>query len=52
LNDTLKRLEKYSYAIGQVQHMSFIDRLLNRLPEEIKELKAGSEEIKKENDEN
>ena len=49
LNDTLKRLEKYSFAIGQVQSMSFIDRLLNRLPEEIKELSAGTED-KKEND--
>lgn len=48
LNDTLKRLEKYSYAIGQVQNMSFIDRLLNRLPEEIKQLKAGGEEKKEE----
>ena len=44
LNDTLKRLEKYSYAIGQVQNMSFIDRLFNRLPEQIKML----EPIKKE----
>lgn len=42
LNDTLKRLEKYSFAIGQVQNMSFIDRVFNRLPEQIKELQPGS----------
>ena len=44
LNDTLKRLEKYGFAIGQVKNMSFIDRVLNRLPEEIKELQPGKEE--------
>ncbi len=44
LNDTLKRLEKYSFAIGQVKNMSFIDRLFNRLPEEIKQLQPGKEE--------
>ena len=43
LNNTLKRLEKYSYAIGQVQNMSFLDRLYNRLPEQIKELQSGEE---------
>lgn len=43
LNETLKRLEKYSYAIGQVQHMNIIDRLLNRLPEQIKELQPASD---------
>ena len=44
LNDTLKRLEKYSFAIGQVKNMGFIDRLFNRLPAEIKELQPGKEE--------
>lgn len=44
LNDTLKRLERYSFAIGQVKNMSFIDRLFNRLPVEIKELQPGKDE--------
>ncbi|WP_461436410.1 hypothetical protein, partial [Methanosphaera sp.] len=44
LNNTLKRLEKYSFAIGQVKNMSFIDRIFNRLPEEIKELQPGKDE--------
>lgn len=44
LNDTLKRLEKYSFAIGQVKNMSFLDRLFNRLPEEIKTLQPGKNE--------
>ena len=44
LNDTLKRLEKYSFAIGQVQNMSFLDRLFNRLPEQVKELQPGKDE--------
>ena len=44
LNYTLKRLEKYSFAIGQIKNMSFVDRLFNRLPEEIKELQPGKEE--------
>lgn len=48
LNDTLKRLEKYSYAIGQVKNMSFIDRLFNRLPEEIKQLQPAYEDNKNE----
>lgn len=46
LNDTLKRLEKYSYAMGQVKNMSFIDRLFNRLPEEIKQLQPAYEDDK------
>lgn len=48
LNDTLKRLEKYSFAIGQIKNMSFIDRIFNRLPEEIKELQPGIDEKEKE----
>jgi len=48
LNDTLKRLEKYSYAMGQVKNMSFIDRLFNRLPEEIKQLQPAYEDNKNE----
>lgn len=44
LNDTLKRLEKYSFAIGQVQNMSFIDRLFNRLPEQVRELQPGKKD--------
>ncbi len=44
LNSTLKRLEKYSFAIGQVKNMSFIDRVFNRLPEEIKALQPGFSE--------
>lgn len=46
LNETLKRLEKYSYAIGQVQHMNIIDRILNRLPQQVKELQAATYEKK------
>ena len=38
-NELQNDVKKYSYAIGCIENMSFMDRLLNRLPEEIKELK-------------
>lgn len=50
LNDTLKRLERYSFAIGQVKNMSFIDRLFNRLPTEIRELQPGRDENEEKKD--
>lgn len=41
LNEALKKLEKYSYAMGKLENMSLIDRLFNRIPEEVKELVAA-----------
>jgi len=44
LNEAMRKLEKYSYAMGKLENMSFIDRLFNRIPEEVKELASAEAE--------
>ena len=44
LNEALKKLERYSYAMGKLENMSLTDRILNRIPSEVKELSAPKED--------
>lgn len=43
-NQQLQKIEKYSYFIGAVTHMSLLDRLLGRYPSEVKELETYKKE--------
>lgn len=47
LNEAMKRLEKYSYAMGKLENMSLIDRIFNRIPHEVKQLAPSQDESKK-----
>ena len=40
----MKKLEKYSYAMGKLENMSLIDRIFNRIPVEVKELSSTEED--------
>ncbi len=43
-NQLQQKMQKYTFFFGSVTNMSFIDRLLGRFPEEIKELQPAPED--------